>query len=174
METLNVGCGGDSWGSVRVDISRKWGARPSTLTVLADACQLPFRDRAFGEARCWHMLEHLNDPLKAYSEILRVSRSSDVRFPTEHFLQRASQSMDISRIKTARKIIKSESSDSLHRYSHLWTIHPKALDAKNYYQVRVEPSFVTFFRCGRKARFFRWIPPIRIVPYEWVVQSRAS
>ena len=72
--TLNVGCGGDEWGDVRVDLAyRTQTDVPSRLNLRADAHHLPFRDRAFEVTKCWHILEHLKDPHLALREINRVS-----------------------------------------------------------------------------------------------------
>ena len=59
MKSLNVGCGSDTWGDVRVDIASNflsWHFRP---TVLADAHYLPFKDGSFEVVKASHVLEHL-------------------------------------------------------------------------------------------------------------------
>src|SRR5713226_8274513 len=118
------------------------------------------------------MLAHARTSHRSTSSLRRdtSSRSSDVRFPTEHFLQRAAQSASIWRNMNHRKIVKNESPDTIHRYRHLWTIHPRALGATNYRQVKTEPSF---FKNGRKAQFFKWLRLPKIIPYECVVVSEA-
>ena len=82
--SLNLGCGPDNWGDVRVDLdfSTQIGD-PSRLNVRADAHALPFRDKAFAVCRCWHVLEHLEDPVKVVDEIRRVCVSADLRFPVD-------------------------------------------------------------------------------------------
>ena len=85
--TLNVGCGCDSWGDVRVDIERfSWRYRkPTTANVIADAHHLPFRDKIFTHVRCWHVLEHLKDPRKALKELRRVCNGTlDLKYPIWH------------------------------------------------------------------------------------------
>jgi hypothetical protein len=75
METrsLNVGCGSDPWGDVRVDVAFSFITRHFRPTVLADACYLPFKDGGFEVAKASHLLEHLRNPFKALDEVLRVA-----------------------------------------------------------------------------------------------------
>ncbi|HZY94826.1 MAG TPA: methyltransferase domain-containing protein [Candidatus Bathyarchaeia archaeon] len=84
LTSLNLGCGPDDWGDVRVDVdfATQIGT-PSKLNVRADAHALPFRDKTFGTCRCWHVLEHVKNPIDVLNEIRRVSLSADVRFPVD-------------------------------------------------------------------------------------------
>ncbi len=84
MRTLNVGCGPDDWGDVRVDVDFKTqtGAT-SKLNVRADAHRLPFRNGVFSLGRCWHVLEHVENPAEALLELRRTGKSFDVRFPID-------------------------------------------------------------------------------------------
>jgi len=84
LRTLNVGCGPDDWGDVRVDVDFKTqtGAT-SKLNVRADAHYLPFRDSVFSFGRCWHVLEHVENPAQALLELRRTCESFDVRFPVD-------------------------------------------------------------------------------------------
>ncbi len=84
MTSLNLGCGNDEWGDIRVDLdfATQTGIY-SKLNVRADAHALPFRDKAFAACRCWHVLEHVRNPIQALHEIRRVSLSADVRFPVD-------------------------------------------------------------------------------------------
>lgn len=65
MMSLNVGCGGDRWGKVRLDIARN--VRP---TIIADIQHLPFVDNSFDVAKASHVLEHVNNPYEALDEIV--------------------------------------------------------------------------------------------------------
>ena len=67
---LNVGCGADSRGDVRVDIHKTEAAN-----ILADAQFLPFRSKSFDHVFCLSVLEHIHSWSQALQEILRVSRS---------------------------------------------------------------------------------------------------
>lgn len=50
--------------------------------VLADIECLPFRDKWFGFVYCSHLLEHVDHPIKACSEIMRVGRRGYIETPT--------------------------------------------------------------------------------------------
>ena len=68
MRTLDVGCGCNKLlGSIGIDISRKTDA-----DILADAQHFPFRDETFGLVQCHCVLEHLDNPKEATSEVMRV------------------------------------------------------------------------------------------------------
>jgi len=73
---LNVGCGADVWGDVRVDtLEGKWMALgKSSANLLADARYLPFKDKCFDELRIHEVLEHIPDWKKAFFECCRVTR----------------------------------------------------------------------------------------------------
>lgn len=49
--------------------------------VLADACQLPFRDKAFDYSIAFHVLEHVPDPAGFAAEVSRVSKAGYVETP---------------------------------------------------------------------------------------------
>ncbi len=73
---LNVGCGGDPFGDVRVDMSRR-----GTANVIASAEYLPFANKSFLLVRCWHVLEHCKRPQRALDEAMRVALEVNARFP---------------------------------------------------------------------------------------------
>ena len=50
--------------------------------VICDAQNLPFRDQAFEESNCTHVLEHLTDPVLGFSELKRVSRRGYIEMPS--------------------------------------------------------------------------------------------
>jgi len=66
---LNVGCGSDSRGDVRLDIQKTEAAN-----ILADAQFLPFRSKVFDFVFSLSVLEHIPSWSQALQEILRVSR----------------------------------------------------------------------------------------------------
>lgn len=40
-----------------------------------------FADKSFDFARCHHVIEHVNDPAKACSELIRIAKSGILSFP---------------------------------------------------------------------------------------------
>ena len=50
--------------------------------VVADAEELPFRDRAFDFVICSHLLEHVRDPVKLLGELQRVARRGYIETPS--------------------------------------------------------------------------------------------
>jgi hypothetical protein len=81
---LNVGCGRDSWGDVKLEIDRDyWLHKRQSINFFADARFLPFRDKCFEELRIYHVLEHIQDWKQALSECCRVSRTVSVEVPKE-------------------------------------------------------------------------------------------
>jgi ubiquinone/menaquinone biosynthesis C-methylase UbiE len=66
--TLDIGCGQRKTpNSIGVDIRRTKGA-----DVVADVQHLPFKDRSIDKILCYHLLEHVDDLIKAMEEIHRV------------------------------------------------------------------------------------------------------
>ncbi len=50
--------------------------------VLADVHHLPFADKSFDFVYCSHVLEHVDDPLLACAEIMRVGKRGYIETPT--------------------------------------------------------------------------------------------
>jgi len=65
---LNVGCGTDFRGDVRLDIHKT-----EATNILADAQFLPFRNKVFNAVFSISVLEHIASWSQALQEILRVS-----------------------------------------------------------------------------------------------------
>jgi len=84
---LNAGCGCDKWGDIRVDIEKYSSLydRPTTVNIIASIEFLPFKDTVFKEIRCYHTLEHVDNPFKCLKELLRVGKKIDVKVPTHNF-----------------------------------------------------------------------------------------
>ena len=79
---LNVGCGADRWGDIRLDVARQYFGKKSTLNILGDAQNLPFRDKIFSESRMNDVLEHLPSWRRGLTEICRVTKNRiQLRFP---------------------------------------------------------------------------------------------
>lgn len=83
---LNVGCGPDADGDIRIDITRVyWLFGRTTANIIADAQHLPFRDKCFDELKAYHVLEHVSNWRKALLEWCRVSESLDIVFPIDSY-----------------------------------------------------------------------------------------
>ena len=76
ISSLNVGCGLDSWGDVRVDLDCRFLDWCFKSTKLADANYLPFRDGAFKKAKSNHVRERLRCPSEALDELTRLQKKS--------------------------------------------------------------------------------------------------
>jgi uncharacterized protein YbaR (Trm112 family) len=51
--------------------------------VVADAHQLPFKDKSFDYVVCYHILEHMDDPAQFIREITRVGKRGWIQSPSE-------------------------------------------------------------------------------------------
>jgi len=79
---LDVGCGRKWRGDVNMDLHVQPTIHDLSRTTLpvheipnfivADAHHLPFKDEAFSEVVCFHLLEHVKHPYKVLEEIHRV------------------------------------------------------------------------------------------------------
>jgi len=56
---LNVGCGIDEWGDVRLDVAKEFLGLQTCANIIGDAQNLPFQDSIFSEVRSSHVIEHL-------------------------------------------------------------------------------------------------------------------
>jgi len=69
-----------------VDITHRYSPlvadRP---TVLADACKMPFKDKAFDYVIAFHVLEHINTPELFLNELQRVGRAGYIETPNAVF-----------------------------------------------------------------------------------------
>jgi SAM-dependent methyltransferase len=82
---LDVGCGNTPHGTVNVDLyiektpDRLDGSilDPGKIKnlVRADCCHLPFPDCSFKTVCCFHVIEHIKNPLKLIRELYRVAES---------------------------------------------------------------------------------------------------
>ena len=88
---LDVSCGGYPFPKATIladasldDISHREGSRMRETRpfVQCDVQNLPFRDRSIDFVYCSHTLEHVESPLKACLEIMRVGRRGYIETPT--------------------------------------------------------------------------------------------
>jgi hypothetical protein len=174
--TLNVGCGQDDWGEVRVDVSyaTQTGIK-SRLNVRADARFLPFRDASFSFSRCWHVIEHIDHPQLVLLELRRTSEKFDVRFPVDegYYMQL------LIGVLNQRYDAFINAYRTLKRRAHLWRVSPdfvgkvlgdqaQATISDRYLEYPV-PRLLMY---GRKGRFFRPLlkPLQRRYYFEWRVE----
>lgn len=57
-------------------------AREQKNFIICDAHHLPFKDQAFQESNCTHVLEHLEDPRLGFKELQRVSKEGYIETPS--------------------------------------------------------------------------------------------
>jgi hypothetical protein len=72
MELLNIGCGSDPWGDVRVDVAFSFITASFKPNVLADVHYLPFKSGAFKVAKASHVLERLRVLIMVKIHFLRL------------------------------------------------------------------------------------------------------
>lgn len=71
MVSLNLGCGEDKRGEIRIDKN----SDRKGLNLISDAHYLPIRDRVINYVFCKSVLEHLKNPFKGLSEMKRISKN---------------------------------------------------------------------------------------------------
>ena len=126
---LNIGCGADPWGDIRLDINKEhYGAR-SSLNIVADAGHLPFRDEAVEEVRAYHVLEHLFDWKNALKEWARVSPKIDIKNPSETYISNGIRSF---LLELANLVFLTNRSLKVlnfpkRRIEHKWAINPQSV-----------------------------------------------
>jgi len=80
---LDVGCGNVPTGDVNIDLldserhrnGKKLVPKKIPNFIWASVYALPFRNNSFDEVVSFHLLEHLEVPLAALSEMIRVSKN---------------------------------------------------------------------------------------------------
>ena len=85
MITLNLGCGDDKRGEVRIDMNPE----RKGLNLIADIHSIPLRTSVFDGVFCDSVFEHVMSPFKVLSEMARVSKKRiRVIVPNVHRLMR--------------------------------------------------------------------------------------
>ncbi len=88
---LDIGSGGDPFPYANYLVDRFLDPTPhrhgsieqnNKPLISADIHQLPFRDKSFDFVYCAHILEHVDDPVKACAEIMRVGKRGYLETPT--------------------------------------------------------------------------------------------
>lgn len=174
--TLNVGCGDDPFGAVRVDAySSIYGYRfRQRPDIFADAHFLPFRDKSFGYVRCSHVVEHLENPKMAIEEICRVcSSTAEIAFPIgDGFKVPALLALTALNLKLVVTAIRTRT-----WHEHKWDVSPGyVVDIVAKYGFactvtirRISPFLVPFFTQGRKGKLLRFLLSFVAIPCEYSV-----
>jgi ubiquinone/menaquinone biosynthesis C-methylase UbiE len=91
-KVLDIGCGGDPLpqATTLLDISfetmsnraRQGRLRKDKQFVVANICQLPFKGKTYDFVYCSHVLEHVDNPIAACREIMRVGKRGYIETPT--------------------------------------------------------------------------------------------
>jgi len=88
---LDVGCGTDYFPLATELLDLYLGPtvhRHDAITqiplpmVLADIHQIPFKDQSFDFVYCSHVLEHVEDPIRACGELMRIGKRGYIETPT--------------------------------------------------------------------------------------------
>jgi len=88
---LDIGSGGDPfpYATILADRHLEPTYHRSTIfksegkpVIICDICELPFIDGAFDYVIAAHVLEHVDDPIKACLELQRVAKSGFIETPT--------------------------------------------------------------------------------------------
>lgn len=115
--------------------------------IVADAHQLPFKDKSFDYIVCFHILEHMDDPAQFIREIARVGKRGWIQSPSE----------------VAEKLF--------HWSFHRWYVN--LIDGKLIlHPNKGEETFGDLFdylyaKNPRFARFSRSMPALFYVDHEW-------
>jgi len=127
---LNLGCGTDPYGDLRIDITpqRPLYETKNTANLFADAQHLPLRDKTIDQSRCFHVLEHLDDPKKGLNELKRVTQESvNIRVPVWH-----PYSFLIEAIQLIKKLLIGSPKDKLNKIRQILNWKIRYSDHKYY------------------------------------------
>lgn len=80
FKTLDVGCDNETERDVNLDVFKPNPA-PRNF-VLGDCFHLPFKNNTFYKVTCFHVIEHISNPVALLKELIRVSKCEvEVRCP---------------------------------------------------------------------------------------------
>lgn len=156
LRVLNVGCGKDKRGSIRVDVDRS-----SVANIICDAQHLPFIDRSFDLVFCFSVIEHIPRWDLAVSECCRVCDSHAVfEVPVNSDL-RVTEGLRL--LIPTRENIKLFFSTPERAREHIWQFSPRKLKRSMmvlapHFKVEIQKVFQMYrgvpsrcyrVRCGR-------------------------
>ena len=75
---LNICCGNTSCEGINADIVKRDVPR---FVLIKDICNLQFKNKQFKNTICSHTLEHVDDPIKLFEELKRVSENVTILLP---------------------------------------------------------------------------------------------
>ena len=80
---IDVGCGGGRRPAAGYDMycDKFMPKDPPKPFVKCPMEDMPFGDKEFDWARCWHVIEHTTDPAKACDELMRIAEAGVIAFP---------------------------------------------------------------------------------------------
>lgn len=126
MVTLNVGCGRDRWGDIRLDLQRSQTGVYNNPTIIASGLYLPLRSGVISEIRCFHVLEHVANWRGLLQEIARVGNGEtrlQLRFPLDDGFKRdfliSWSRLDLGGMRHAYL--------TREKRAHVWTIDPNVV-----------------------------------------------
>ncbi len=160
--TLNIGCGSDTWGDIRIDIN------PNAIgaTRIADAHDLSFlHNESIAEIRCQEVLEHVENPSQVLREMKRVLKDNGViRLSVPNLYEWRRILWDIRNPKKLHsKLIKD------HENKQSWDLHKQGWDSILFHvlcdQVGLEIKDVEYFSLGDRKKRQLWFfdPFLRVI-----------
>lgn len=169
--TLNIGCGADKFGEVRLDQPKQFLNYAMQPNILGDACHLPFQDHVFDMVKFTSVIEHLHDPTKGLEEAMRVCRKHLViAFPTERDIWPTVLVYLFPPNRNLFYVLKNRS-DRLHlwRFSSQGVVkflRSRGFDCRVFKRTH---CLVPMLEYGRKAHFLKWLAMRLRVSIEIVV-----
>jgi hypothetical protein len=178
MVSLNIGCGNDLWGDIRVDLLRSQTGITNNPNLVASALWLPVRNVAFQEIRCFHVIEHIIDWKGVLAEIVRVSGPSvcvQLRFPIDDGFKRDFL-INWSRFEVGNMI---HSYLTRRNRAHVWIINPEVValylrEAGFFVRIRRNkrkffPNWLSYGRKGKIiGKLYSGFPGL---DYEWELEA---
>jgi ubiquinone/menaquinone biosynthesis C-methylase UbiE len=165
---LNVGCGPDEWGDIRLDISKTYHRHKVKLNVRGDAQNLPFRDKVFEKTKASHILEHLPRWKKALEEWCRVTVNEiEIEIPIDVGLTRRQVFAEILSFTNFYRVLILPK----RRREHLWKLNPQVIIReleKHGFKARFETvkvPLIRFLSYGRKSKFL----PFKVLNQKLVI-----
>lgn len=120
---LNVGCGSDCWGDVRLDIAKTFHGKKTCANIYGDAQNLPFRDRRFAKLQAHHIIEHLPNWKKAILEWCRVTKGNlEIEWPLDPGFVNRQIYFEIVNLAFKKLLILPQ-----RRREHLWKFNPEVI-----------------------------------------------